>query len=140
MQLSDSNLSLSRNGSFVDATGRNGLFVGNSNSYGNSDNVLAVGDVLDIRDGNANIFTIGRQVDHVSNNRDSIFGGTTISDVTGNNNVLAFGDNNRIYNNNSSILFGSNNTWNSEDNKFTVGNSDAKWFQVDMNNGEIQFA
>jgi trimeric autotransporter adhesin len=140
MQLDDSNLSLSNNGSFVNNTGRNGLFIGDNNSYGNSNNVFALGDTLDIRDNNRNIITFGTQVDHIDNNRDSFFGGTTLSDIHDNIQVLAFGTDNRIYSNNQSILFGSNNTWSSEDNKFIVGNSDKKWFQVDMNNGEVQFS
>ncbi len=73
MQLDGSNLSISENGSFANNTGRNGLFIGNNNSYGNSENVLAVGTYLDIRDNNANIFTLGNQIDHVDGNQSSFF-------------------------------------------------------------------
>jgi hypothetical protein len=73
MQLNNSNLSLSRVGSFVANNGNNSLFIGNNNSYGASENVLAVGENLDIRDGNKNIFTLGNQVDHIDNNQDSFF-------------------------------------------------------------------
>jgi hypothetical protein len=140
MQLSDSNLSLSRNGSFVDNVGQNGLFVGNRNSYGNSQNVIGVGETLDIRDNNRNIFTLGEQVDHVENNTDSFFGGRNVSGVVNNRVVMAFGDNNFTENSTESVLFGSRNNWVNESNKFIVGNDSKKWFQVDMTNGETLFA
>jgi hypothetical protein len=139
MQLSDSNLSLSNNASFVDTAGRNGLFIGNNNTYGDSENVLWVWETLDIRNGNKNIFTIGNQVDHIETNTNSFFAGEELSGVSNNNNVLAFGNRNTINSNTDSILFGLKNNWSSEMSKFIVGNNDKKWFQVDMDNGEVYF-
>jgi hypothetical protein len=63
-----------------------------------------------------------------------------VSGVSNNVNVFAFGDRNTINNNVNSVLFGTKNNWNNESDKFIVGNNDKKWFQVDMNNGEVLFA
>jgi hypothetical protein len=140
MQLDGSNLSLSNNGSFVSNTGRNGLFVGNNNTYGNSDNILAIGETLDIRDGNKNIFTLGNQVDHIDNNQDSFFGGSNVSWFSNNINTFTFGDANTANNNTNVVFFGMKSNISNETDKFIVGNNDKKWLQVDMNNGEVQFA
>jgi hypothetical protein len=102
--------------------------------------VIGVGETLDIRDNNRNIFTLGEQVDHVENNTDSFFGGRNVSGVVNNRVVMAFGDNNFTENSTESVLFGSRNNWVNESNKFIVGNDSKKWFQVDMTNGETLFA
>ncbi len=126
--------------SFVDRTWRNGLFIWNNNTYGDSDNVLGIWETLDIRIGNKNIFTLWNQVDHIENNANSIFGGEILSGVAWNNNVFSFGNNNSLFNNIDSIFFWFKNNWSNESNKFIIGSNDKRFFQVDIDTGEMIIA
>jgi hypothetical protein len=140
MQLDSSNLSLSYNQSFVDNHGRNGLFIGNHNTYGDSENVLGIWDTLDIRDGNINIFTLWYQVDHIENNQNAFFWGEIVSGMAGNRNFFSFWNENSYSDNTDSVFFGFKNNWNNQIYKFSVGSNGKRWFQVDIDNWEVLFA